>query len=245
MNAKEALQQFGLDEKEATIYLANLEVGLSSAKEIAQKANIQRTYFYDISEKLIQVGIIKQFKKGKKRMFLAVEPEKIIEMQEEKSQQLRDSLPQLKAIQNTSGEKPKVYFYEGRSGIDQVNEDTLKYRGEITAFTTPKFISADEEKLSQEYIQKRISLKIKARVIGEISDEILKIKQKDASELRETRMLPKNLFSSQVELGIYGSKSYFINYKNEFGLIIEDTEISKTLKNIFELVWDSGRILDK
>ena len=92
MNAKEALQQFGLDEKEATIYLANLEVGLSSAKEIAQKANIQRTYFYDISEKLIQVGIIKQFKKGKKRMFLAVEPEKIIEMQEEKSQQLRDSL---------------------------------------------------------------------------------------------------------------------------------------------------------
>ena len=33
-----------------------LEIGISSAKEIAKKANIQRTYFYDISENLIKAN---------------------------------------------------------------------------------------------------------------------------------------------------------------------------------------------
>lgn len=243
MSPREILNQLGLDERESAIYLANLEIGLSSARDIAKKANLQRTYFYDISEKLIKEGIIKQIKKGKKRFFLAAEPEKIVELQEQKLNKLKESLPQLKAIQNTLGEKPKVYFYEGRDGINQINEDTLRYKGEVVGFTTPCFVSADEEKLSRDYINKRISSKIKARVIGEISDEMMKLKKRDADELRETRMLPKNIFSSQVEVGIYGNKSYFTNYKNEFGLIIEDTEISKTLRNIFELVWNSGRII--
>jgi len=245
MNPKEMLKQLGLDDKESAIYLANLEIGISPAREIAQKANIQRTYFYDIAEKLIKEGVIKQIKKGKKRLFLASEPEKILELQEQKLNELKNSLPQLKAIQNTSGEKPKVYFYEGSDGINQINEDTLRYKGEITGFTTPRFVSTDEEKLSRNYINKRISSKIRVRVIGEISNEVLQLKKRDKEELRETRMLPNDIFTSQVEIGIYGNKSCFVNYKNEFGLIIEDSEISKTLKNIFELVWNSGRIINK
>ena len=100
----------------------------------------------NISENLIKAGIIKQIKAGKKRLFQACEPEKLIELQEERLKELKTALPILKALQNTKGEKPKVYFYEGKNGIDQINEDTLRYKGEVVGFTTPRFVSADEEK---------------------------------------------------------------------------------------------------
>jgi len=243
MNINETLALFNLDEKESAIYLAALEMGIATAREIAKKAGIQRTYFYDLSEKLLKLGLLQQVSKGKKRYFQAAEPEKLLEMQEERLKELRNALPGLKALQNTKGQKPKVYFFEGRAGIDQVNEDTLRYKGEILGFTTPRFVSADEEKLSREYIRKRKSLGIKVRVIGEVSPEILSIQKRDKEDLRETRMLPGDLFSSEVEIGMFGNKVYFANYKDQFGLIVEDSEISKTLKKIFELIWNSGRVI--
>ena len=114
-----------------------------------------------------------------------------------------------------------------------MNEDTLRHKCEIIGFTTPRFVSANEEKLSQEYIAKRKLLGIKVRIIGEVSPEVAKIKSRDNEELRETKMLPKDLFSSEVEIGMYGNKVFFANYKDQFGLTIEDSEISKTLKKYF------------
>ncbi|MFA5872264.1 MAG: helix-turn-helix domain-containing protein [Parcubacteria group bacterium] len=244
MNINKALALFNLDEKESAVYLTALELGEATAREITKKAGIQRTYFYDLSEKLFQLGLLQQIRKSKKRYFRAAEPEKLLKMQEERLQELKSALPELKAIQNTKGQKPKVYFFEGRTGIDQVNEDTLRYKDEILGFTTPRFVSAFGEKLSQEYIAKRKSLEIKVRVIGEVSPEVAKIKSCDKAELRETRMLPKDLFSSEVEIGMYGNKVFFANYKEQFGLIIEDSEISKTLKQIFEIIWKGGFVIE-
>lgn len=245
MNILETLKYLGLENRESAVYLANLEIGVASAREIANKANLQRTYFYDISEKLIKRGIIRQIKKGKKKLFVAVEPDRLIEIQEKQLEIAKSLLPQLKAIRNTFGEKPRVYFFEGKDGINQINNDTLQYKDEIVGFTTPRFLTADDEKLSKEYISKRVARGLKARVVGEISNEMIKIKKRDKEELRETRMLPKNLFNSQVEVGMYGNRCYFTNYKDEFGLIIEDSEISKTLKSVFEIIWSSGKIVDK
>lgn len=245
MNIQEILSLFNLDEKESAVYMAALETGIATAREIAKRAGIQRTYFYDLSEKLLKLGLLQQISRGKKRYFQAAEPEKLLEIQEEKLRELKAALPELKALQNTKGQKPKVYFFEGRAGIDQVNEDTLKYRGECLAFTTPRFVSAAEENLSREYIAKRKAGGIKVRVIGEVSPEMAKIKSQDKDELRETRMLPQDLYSSEVEIGMYGNKVFFANYKNLFGLIIEDSDISNTLKKIFELTWDSGRVIEK
>jgi sugar-specific transcriptional regulator TrmB len=244
MKLSEILIQFNLDEKESAIYLAALEVGIATAREITRRAGIQRTYFYDLSEKLIKLGLLLQINRDKKRYFQAASPEKFLEIQEARLKELKSALPEFKALQNTKGQKPKVYFFEGRMGIDQVNEDTLKYKGEILGFTTPRFVSADEEKLSREYIAKRKSLGIKVRAIGEVSPEISSLKNRDEHELRETRMLPKDLFSSDVEFGMYGNKAFFVNYKEEFGLIIEDSEISKTLKKIFEIIWRGGFVIE-
>jgi len=237
MDIKDVLAQFNLSEKEASVYLAALELGTTSAAAIAKKAGIQRTHFYDISESLINAGFLQRVSKENKQAYAAADPETLIEIEEKKIEKLRQTLPEFKALYNTAGKKPRITYYEGRGGIEQINEDTLRYKGEAVAFTTPRFVSFPGRSTGKAYIEKRIAMGNRVRVIGEDAPEIHGLKEKDATELRETRILSRNVFRSEIEIGIYGSKVFVIDYKEQFGFIIEDTEIARVMKMIFEIVW--------
>ncbi|MBI1957109.1 MAG: hypothetical protein HYS44_01460 [Candidatus Niyogibacteria bacterium] len=243
MDIKRVFKHFGLDEKEAAIYLANLELGTASAQEIAKKAGIQRTYFYDLSARLINIGLMRQVKRGSKRLFAATEPKRLLEIQEEYAAEIKKVLPQLNAVYNTSGQKPAMFYYEGLRGIDQINDDSLRYEGEMVAFTTPRFLSIENQKLSREFIARRLALNKHVRVIGQLSPEMLQLKKRDKEELRETRLLPFEIFNSEVEIGIYGNRLFVINYKKLFGFIVEDGDFANAMKKIFDIVWDSGKMI--
>ena len=245
MDLEKVLENLGLNKKEAAIYLATLELGEASALNITKKAGIQRTYFYDLSGRLIALGLLRQIKKGKKRFFTALEPDKLLDLEEKKLKNLQEALPQLKSLFNTKGQKSKIFYYEGLEGIRQIINDSLSFKSEVLFFETPQVVALDQQKLLKEYIKKRIALGIKVRVIGEMSPEILSMKIRDKEELRETRILPKNIFSSDVEIGIYGNRIYIIDFKNEFGFIVEDSNIARVLKMLFEIVWASGKIIEK
>ena len=240
MNIEKALIQLGLEPKEARLYLASLELGKAGASAIANKAKLQRTYFYDLSKRLVEIGLLQQIKEGRKKLYIATNPEKLVALQKERLSELQAALPELKAIYNTTGQKPKVYYYEDWDGIEQINKDTLAYKGEVVAFTTPRFFLAGNKKLSKDHIKKRLAIKQRIRLIGEVSESLEQLKEKDWKELRETRLLSKEHFSSNVEIGIYGNKVFIVDYKARFGLTIEGTEIAKTLKQIFSIVWSSS-----
>jgi sugar-specific transcriptional regulator TrmB len=245
MEIERILEQTNLRPEEVRIYLSALELGASSASDIAKKAQIQRTYFYDLSKTLIEGGFLRRSKKGKKMIYFAENPEKIVEIERKKLEKLEKAIPELKALYNTSGKKPRISYFEGSEGIDQINNDTLKQKGEIVGFTTPLFVKYKNERLSREYITNRISSKNQVRAIGEMSNEILALQRRDKEELRETRILPQKIFSSNIEIGVYGNKMFVLDYKQEFGFIIEGAEIAKVFKMIFEIVWSSGKIIDK
>ena len=221
MDLRGILKQFNLNKKEASIYLATLELGTSTASKIAKKAQIQRTYFYDLSDKLIKLGLLKQISKGKKRMFNALKPDKLLELQKNRLQRLEKALPEFKALDNTMGYKSRIFYYEGPEGISQVNKDKMEYRGEFVVFATPHFTIKGHQRLGKKLIEKRVEAGDRVRIIGEVSKEILGQKQRDKEDLRDTRMLPKEVFSSEVEIAIYGNKISIVDYREEFGFEIE------------------------
>lgn len=237
MNTKEILQEFGLNKKEAGLYVAALELGIASATPIAKKAGIQRTHFYDIAEKLIALGLMKQSARGKQKLFSAIDPEELFQKQKEKIKMLETALPELKALYNTAGQKPRVFYFEGRDGIDRINEDSLRHKGEIVGFTTPRFLAGHTRSTGKEFIRKRVALGRRSRVVGEDSPEIRELQAHDKEELRETRILSPSVLHSEIEIVMYGNKIAFVDYKEEWGLIIEGTEIASVLKMIFEIVW--------
>jgi len=244
MKFEEILSLFGLKKHQISIYVACLELGFATASQIAKKAGIARPYFYDLIVDLINNGFVLQTIKGKQKLYSALNPEKLKDKELEKLKIIEEALPELKSIYNCSSDNPKVFFYEGRNGLDEVYNDTLKHKGEIVAFTTEKFVLTDGKQLSNDYIKRRLKLKIPVRVIGPVSKEVMELKKNDEKELRKTKMLPREVFTSDVEVGIYGNKVDFISFNKEFGLIIENKEIADTMKKIFEIIWKGGFVIE-
>lgn len=237
MDYKETLHGLGLGKKEVAIYLAALELGTANAASIAKKAGVQRTHFYDLSGKLLAGGFLTRTVRGKRQVFTALDPSLLVEVEEEKLRKLKEVLPEIKAIYNTTGQKPHISYFEGQQGIDQINEDTLRYQGEIVGFTTPRFVTSRTRSTGKEFIAKRVAAGKHSRVIGENSPEVRLLQTHDKEELRETRILSPDVFSSTVEIVLYGNKLAIVDYKHQWGFIIEGNEIAQVMKMIFEIVW--------
>jgi len=241
MEIKDVLKQFGLKNKESTVYLAALELGTTTVSQIAKKAAIKRTTVYDILDSLIIKGLIGQTKKGKKRYFYAEDPEKLHKLLEEKKSKLMEILPQLKSIYNVSGTKPKIRYYEGKEGLRDVYRDTLTYKGEMQAFLSENVLKYLGEEFMREYLKRRIKSKIFARVIGPDTAEIRKYKAADKKGLKITRIVDKKKYPFSIEMNIYGNKIAFMSFKEELGIIIESNEIAKNMIALFDLAWKGAK----
>ncbi|MEK7566640.1 MAG: helix-turn-helix domain-containing protein, partial [Patescibacteria group bacterium] len=69
------LQEFGLSEKEARVYLAALELGKATADELAKQAKVNRSTTYVQIESLKQKGLVSSYDEGKKTYFAPESPE--------------------------------------------------------------------------------------------------------------------------------------------------------------------------
>src|SRR3989338_4220338 len=72
------LQRIGLNEREAKVYLAALELGPSPVQKIAQRADIPRATAYLVLDDLRQKGFVSTYDEGKKTFFVAESPERLL-----------------------------------------------------------------------------------------------------------------------------------------------------------------------
>jgi sugar-specific transcriptional regulator TrmB len=241
MEIRQILEQFGLKGKKADVYLASLELGSATVIEIAKKAAIKRTTGYDILMELIKMGLVSETIKGKKRLFIGENPEKIQKDLQKKESLFAKILPQLKSIHNISGIKPKIRYFEGREGLIEVYDDALKYAGEIMAFGSEDVYKVLGQDWVEDYIKRRVRKEIRVRAILPSTEYLEKeIFVRDQKQMRTCKPIKKEKYPFSIEIDIYGhQKVALISNKERLAIIIESAEIYKTMKFIFELVWDS------
>ena len=234
------MEQLGLEGKKADVYLACLELGGSSVIDIAKKANIKRTTAYDILVDLQKSGLVSQTIQGKKRLFIGEDPEKIKRDLERKEAAFSEILPMIKSLYNVKGTKPKIRFYEGVDGLKECYLDTLKYSGEILALGSEHAARVLSTNWLLSYVKDRVKKKIYLKAI--VADSQLVRKEflsKDREQMRISKTIDSGKYPFSIEINIYGHQKVFLMSPNEqIGLIIEGLEIHKTLKSMFELIWD-------
>ena len=244
MNLKSILQQFGFSENEISVYLASLELGLSSAQDIAKKAGIKRTTAYSVLDYLVQRGIMSKTEDKGRTRFLVESPEKLLSMITNLQMEFSKLMPELQAIYNAKPTKPKIVFYEGDLAIQNVYDDTLKESPEeILEWNTNKFF--ERTTVDQNYIEKRVKANIKARrmaAVGSLWHK--KHKAKDKEELSETLILPKDKFNLDIEVNIYNNKIAFLNYAENMSVIIESKAIADAMKQVYELSCLGAKIIE-
>lgn len=236
------LQQFGLSEKEARVYMALLEIGEASVGHITQKSGVKRTTVYDVIEDLKASGLVGMIKKEKKTLYFAEDPRSLEGKLEEKKESLKRMLPELLSIANFLDNKPKIRFYEGKEGIKEVYKDTLHYPDqELLAWVAEEAIEAfDEAFLNAYYLPRRVEKKIWVRAIAPDVPLMQQYKGQDISSLRKTRLIDAKRFPLDAEINLYGrNKIAIMSFSEQTSLIIESEKIFRTLKSIFECQWES------
>lgn len=236
------LEKLGLTEKEAKVYLANLELGPAKIQDIAKKSKIKRTTVYVIIDSLMQKGLISFYQSRKTKKFVAEEPYKLSLLLKEKQDTLKQTMPQFEAlIKKGKVERPEVRFYQGKDGCLTILEETLeKANGEILYLGSIddiyKIITKDYD--YAHYIPARLAKKIKFKALLFQDEEALKLKTTEKRHLREIKFLPKGYFFPS-SMFIFQDKIALISSEKELvGIVIKSPDLAKMEEQKFELLWD-------
>ncbi|MFA5926260.1 MAG: helix-turn-helix domain-containing protein [Parcubacteria group bacterium] len=238
------LQDVGLNENEAKIYLAALELGQTTVSRIARKSGIKRTTVYLSLENLKEKGLISMVQTKGRSIFYAEDPRNLERLMEERKERIAKLVPQLLAFTNIIDKNPQIRFFEGKEGIKEVLKDTLNYPDqEIQMLFSESYVNDfGEEFFSEFYRPERIKRKISARVLLPDNEQMRGLVARDERELRRSKLLSPDLFKIKFEMMIYGGgKVNIISYKEKFAMIIESLEINESFKSIFETMWTGAK----
>ncbi len=242
MEIKEALQTLGLSDKESAVYLALLQLGRGSAYSIAAKSGLKNPTTYVILDELIKKGLVQRVPRVRKQLYVALSPEQAFGAAEEKLSVAKQMLPQLLALTKGEGTRVSAAYFEGLEGVKQMMEFGLKEAagGEVVGFYA---IAPENNSELNEYFKewndKRKKLRIKMRGIAPEHKSLSEYRKDDVAMDREFRTVPFEQFSSEIAIDATDSVVRIHDYKNLQGVVIENREVAKTVKEIFEMVWQS------
>lgn len=239
---KSGLLDLGLTDKEAEVYLAMLELGPSSVQDIAKRAGVNRSTTYVMIEGLKKHGLVSMFEKGKKVVFAAENPEKLMTIVSEhmglleaKRDRLSQTLPRLMAIFNAVEDKPRVRFFEGDAGLVSIREEIANSKDPIWELYAVDEMLLDLVNIEPEHrIEKTKVLRGRALISVKPGFEVPYF-DIEGVEVREIdyKKLP---FTG--DLGIVGSRVYILSHRSRgLGVIIDSADIAEVMKALYEMAW--------
>ena len=240
MPIEQTLQDLGLNKREAKAYLAVLELSQASVLEIAKKAELHRPHVYNILDSLIKKGLAHRTVKGKKALYAAEDPEKLVKLLQEKEKQILATLPELRSIYNLRVAKPKIKFYEGKEGLNKVLKESLECKSkELRAFGQSALAyKVFSFELFQWFYEERAKRGIRSKLIITKSKQAEEKKKKDAKYLTQTKLIKEG--NLKILYQIYDDKVVFYTFKEDiFALVIQSQEIADGMKLSFDMIWKS------
>lgn len=240
MDISEAVATLGLNDKQTAIYIALLQLGKGSAYSIADKSGLKRPTTYVILEELIAKGLAERIPRARKQQYRAISPEQAFGALEEKLALAKAKLPELLAMTKGSDTKVSAVYFEGLKGIKQVMEYKQKENKgkELVGFyATSRELPKELTEYFDEWNEKNRELGITMRGIVPDHESLLYHRKRDAEWGRQMKIVPYKQFSSEVAIDVSGDVVRIQDYKNLQGLAIENVDVAKTMREIFEMVW--------
>ena len=228
--------QLGLDAKETAVYLALLEEGAAPASRIAGYANIDRGTAYSVLGRLVAKGFAGVVVENDVRKYSATEPEKLLDVLEERKSRLSEALPILAAMRKTgAGEAPRVTVYNGAEGFKTIMNDMLRHGEDLLGLgytaAGPRFLGS----WFDGWQKRRVKKKIWRRYIASkkmAATEAARAPLTTIKPISDELVTPSStiIYADRVAILFAGQKTFT-------GVLIESKEIAESYRNFFNALW--------
>lgn len=231
--------------KEIKVYLKLLELGSSGANSLSKRIDENRTSTYSLLQAMEKKGFISYIIKAKIKYYVPADPQVLINHYYDDAKTLKSLLPELLAIHNKFGQKPKITFYEGVNGIKQLCEILLEAPGTVRE----SFMGVDEKRIhpeikkyfEEDFVNRRIELGIHYRgIVNGYLPMGTKHAKTEKDQLRELKYIDSKLFPIKIHIDIFPHNKvalYSYNQDEMMGVIIEHESFYTSMKTVFKLAW--------
>ncbi|MFA4954795.1 MAG: helix-turn-helix domain-containing protein [Patescibacteria group bacterium] len=239
------LKTLGFTDSEAKIYIISLEMGPSSVQDIARRAKVSRVTTYAVIESLAAQGLMSSVQKGKKTVYAAESPERLVSFVQSRIKDMESTLKEvevgigdLRLLQR--GEKPVVKIFEGVEGIRAILDDMVASNCKIVY----EFANVDAiEKVFPLFEGiKNIRQEIKRR---KIPAQAIYLSKGDITPRphADIHMLPRGVFNFTGDITVYQNKVAMFTFSGKLiSVLIESEELAQTLKEFFHLALTSKQL---
>jgi len=247
MNISETFYVLGLKPEHADIYLANLNWGETSITNIARKSGIPRTSIYSLLPELIESGLITQTVKQGSTLYKAADPEQLLDLLEQQKlrldqsiTQLSTTMDQLKALQKKATPKPSIQYLDGPEGIKKAYSMTLSANEIDIQCFSDNYMNIVSEEFFNNYFDEFHSSQIKSREILSNSDADKEYAKRRGNKFHRMAHTD-NVADSETDFWVYNHTVCFVSFneKEPYALLIEDEDIAKCMKSIFQNAWEN------
>ena len=162
------LRELGFSERETKVYIALLEIGLTTTGPITNKTKLQSAKVYETLNKLIDKGLVSFIIKSKTKYFQAAEPKEILNLIDDRKRRFKEVLEELELKQKYSDSKQIAVVHEGFKSfkalfnkiLDQLNKGdkywAFAFKNEYNSTAASLFLQKFHEKLALKKVDDRL-----------------------------------------------------------------------------------------
>lgn len=246
-----SLAELGLNDQEINLYVVSLKLGPSSIMKLSEVIHVSRPNVYKLIARLELFGLARfSTRRKNSKVFTVESPAVIADLLRHKDEEinrqsrlLTQSMPDLLGLYQQGDLPASLKVFEGISACREAffrifdeTKDKLFYFGSVKDLFD--FVNVDPE---ESWMKKRIEKKVFIDVLVLPSDEANKLRLKDATQLRETRII-KNASPFTSSFYIYGKKLIFWQPKAPIAILIEDENITSMMMSIFLMLWNQTKV---
>jgi sugar-specific transcriptional regulator TrmB len=238
------LGALGLNDKERAAYLSLLQLGPSPASAVARHAGIPRSMAQYTCQQLVQKGMLVQSRRRNAFIYAAEPPSKLLLLIERQRRALdrrehdvQTILGTLQGLMQPGRLLPRIRFYEGVAGIEQLLDDLPEERRDVCTFSAGDHILRSFPEMVKRYRKRSKKAFQSKRIIRGARDRALHAG--DPSDPRvETRYF-KTVDDWTVDVQIVDDlvSLISIDQRAPIGVIVQHADIARALRDVFLQLW--------
>jgi len=239
-----ALEEMGLPEKAAVIYVTLLGKQKMTVSEISRDSKIKRATCYEYLDILLNKDFISRIPVGKRMFYAALEPRRILSDFKKKTSHLEQKVSEMSAVHEAAVHKPRIVFYQGKRELRNIYTDIFQTVTDVYSIFPPaSFFSNFTLEDYDDWDKEITSYALKSRDLFIVDKYYKKIKEiRDKNSIAAKNKLDKKLppsFQSNVDVLIYADKVALISLRDLSAIVIENKDIADLFRNMHSFMWKS------